>query len=52
MQIWKSTHIFVFIWKKYVESFTLKHLLLFEIYARKICDNSETMEYIKNYSTF
>ena len=37
MQIWKSVNIFVFIWKWYVDDFTLKHLLLFEICARKIC---------------
>ena len=28
MQIWKSANIFVFIWKQYVEGFTLKQLLL------------------------
>ena len=53
MQIWKSAHIFVFIWKKYVEGFTLKHLLLSELYARKICEkfvykHLETIEYVKN----
>ena len=30
MQIWKFANIFVFIWKYYVEDFTLKHLILFE----------------------
>ena len=35
MQIWKSTKIFDFIWKQYVEDFTLKHLLRFEIRTRK-----------------
>ena len=53
MQIWKSANIFVFIWKYYVEDFILKHLLLFEICARKICEkfifkHSETIEYVKN----
>ena len=53
MQIWKSANIFVFKWKWYVEDFTLKHLLLFEICAREICEkfvykHSETIEYIKN----
>ena len=53
MQIWKSVNIFVFIWKKYAEDFTLKHLLLFEICAREICEkfvykHSETMKYVKN----
>ena len=33
MQIWKFAKNFVFIWKQYVEDFTLKHLLLFEICA-------------------
>ena len=36
-----------------VENFTLKYLLLFEIYARKVCEklvykHSETIEYVKN----
>ena len=35
IQIWKSANIFVFAWK-YVEDFTLKHYLRFEICARKI----------------
>ena len=56
MQIWKSAHIFFFIWKNYVEGFTLKHLFLFEIYARKICQkfpykHLETIEFVKNYAT-
>ena len=38
---------------EYVEDFTLKHPLLFEICAREICENfvykhSETIEYVKN----
>ena len=54
MQIWKSANIFVFIWKQYVEGFTLKHLLVFEICAHEICEDefvykySETMEYVEN----
>ena len=36
MQIWNSANIFIFIWKEYVEDFALKHLLVFEIYAREI----------------
>ena len=44
---------FVFIRKQYVEDFTLKHLLLFEICAREIYEKfvykySETIEYVKN----
>ena len=57
MQIWKSANIFVFTWNKYVENFTLKYLLLFEIFARDICEkfvykHSETIEYLKNLPTF
>ena len=53
MQIWKSANIFAFMWKQYVEHFTLNHLLLFEICACKICKmfvykHSETIEYVKN----
>ena len=53
MQIWKSTNIFVFIWKYYVEDITLKHLLLYEICAREICEKCvykhlETIECVKN----
>ena len=51
MQIWKSVNIFVFIWQ-YVEHFTLKHFLFFEIYTCEICGKfvykPETIEYIKN----
>ena len=57
MQIWKYAYIFVFISKKYVEDFTLKHLLLFEICTGEICEkfvykHSETIEYVKNQPTF
>ena len=38
MQIWKSANVVVFIRKKYVEDFTLKHFLLFKICAREICE--------------
>ena len=46
MQVWKSANIFV-------KGLTLKQLLLFEIYARQICEKfvykySETIEYVKN----
>ena len=34
MQTWTSANIFVFLWKWYVEEFTLKHLLLSEICTR------------------
>ena len=37
MHIWKSANIFVFIWREYVEDFTLKHLLLSEIWTLEIC---------------
>ena len=52
MQIWKSTNIFVFIWKLYVEDVTLKHLLIFEIFTCEIWEkfvykHLETIEYIK-----
>ena len=57
MQIWKSANTFIFIWKQYVEDFTLKHLLLFEICTHEICEkfvykHSETIEYVKNLPTF
>ena len=53
MQIWNSENIFVFIWKQYVEDFTLKLLLLFEMCARGIYEkfvykHSEPKEYVKN----
>ena len=49
MQIRKSANIFFFIWKQYVEDFTLKHLLFFETCAREIrkkfvYKHSETIE--------
>ena len=57
MQIWNSANIFVFTEKYYFEDFTLKHLLLFEICAREVCEkfvykHSETIEYVKNLPTF
>ena len=53
MQIWKSANIFAFMWKHYIEDFTLRHLLIFEICTREICENivykhSEAIEYVKN----
>ena len=53
IQISKPSNTFVFIWKYYVADFILKHLLLFQIWARKICEkflykHSETIEYVKN----
>ena len=44
---------FVFIQKLYFEDFRLKHLLLFEMRARAICEkfvykHSETIEDVKN----
>ena len=53
MQMLKSANIFVFISKKYVEDFTWKHLLPFEICACEICEtfvykHSETVECVKN----
>ena len=52
MQIWKSPNIFVFIYKQYIEDFTLKHILFLEICAREICQkfvykHLETTEYVK-----
>ena len=38
MQISNSANIFVFTCKKYVEVFTLRHLLRFEIRAHEICE--------------
>ena len=51
MQIWKSVKP-DFTWK-YVADFTLKHLSLFEIFAREICEkfvykHSKTTTYVKN----
>ena len=52
MQIWKFANVFVFMWKKYVEGFILKHLL-FYICRSRICEkfvykHSEIIEYVKN----
>ena len=52
-QIWKSANIFAFTWKYYVEDFTLKHFLRFDISALKICEkfvykHIESIEYAKN----
>ena len=53
MHISEYVNAFVFIWKYYVEDFSLKHLLLFEICTRTIgekfaYEHSETIEYVKN----
>ena len=53
MHISEYVNTFVFIWKYYVEDFSLKHLLLFEICTRTIggkfaYEHSETIEYVKN----
>ena len=53
MQIWKCANIFVFILKQYAQDFTLKYLLIFEIWAGEICEklvykHSETIGYVKN----
>ena len=47
--IWKYANILVFMWKWYVEDFTSKQLLLYEICACEICEkfvykDSETIE--------
>ena len=50
-QIWKSANIFVFIWKQYVEDFTLKPFTFWytsEIYEKFVYKHSETIEYAKN----
>ena len=57
LQIWKFVKISVFIWQLYVECFTWKHHLLFEICASERCEkfvykHSVTTEYVKNYPTF
>ena len=56
MQIWKSANA-LSSYEIYVEDFTLKDLLLFEICAREICEkfvykHSETIGYVKKYPTF
>ena len=53
MQILKISQYLRFHIKTYVEDFTLKQLLHFEICARQICEtfvykHSETIEYVKN----
>ena len=53
MQIWISANMFVFIWKYYVEDFTLKLLLLFNICTHEICEkfvykHSVAIEHVKN----
>ena len=53
MQVWKSVNIFAFIWKEYLEDFTLKYILLFEICARGMWEkfvfkHLEKLEYAKH----
>ena len=48
IQIWKPTSIFAFIWKYYVEDFTLRNLLLFEICKKSVYEHSETIGCVKN----
>ena len=37
MQIWKSPHMFVFIWKQYPDNFTILILRFLELFARNVC---------------
>ena len=48
MLIWKLANIFAFIWKQYVDDFTFKHLLIFEICEKFVYKHSETIEYVKS----
>ena len=53
MQIWKSTYMFVFVWKKYPENFTFLILGILKLYTRKVYEmfvhkHTETIEYVKN----
>ena len=56
LQIWKSAYMFVFIWKYYVEDFTLKRFthwdMCHEICEKFVYKHPEAIEYIKNYPTF
>ena len=52
MQIWKSTYMFVFVWKKYPENFTFLILGILKLYTRKVYEmfvhkHTETIEYVK-----
>ena len=52
MQIWKSSCMFLFIWKYCPESFAFLILRIFELYTRKVCEmfvykHTETIEYFK-----
>ena len=53
MQIWKSTYMFVFIWKYSPENFAFLILGNLELYTRKVCEmfvykHTETIESVKN----
>ena len=53
MQIWKSTHAFVFTSKYYPENLAFLILRILELYTRKVCEmfvykHTETIEYVKN----
>ena len=54
MQIWKSTCMFVFIWKYCPENLVFLILGILELHTRKICEMFvlETIECVKNYPTF
>ena len=52
MQIWKSSCMFLFIWKYYLENFAFLTLRILELYTRKVCvmfvcKHKETIEYVK-----
>ena len=53
MQIWKSSHMFVFIQIYYPENFAFLILGILELYICKVCKmfvykHTETKEYVKN----
>ena len=52
MQIWKSPHMFLFIYKYYLENFAFLILRILELYTPKVCEkfvykHTETIEYVK-----
>ena len=46
MQIRKPTHMFVFIWKQYLENLALLILRILELFAREVC------KFLKKYANF
>ena len=53
MQIWKSSYVFMFIWKKYPENFALLILRVFELFTHKVwemlfCKDKDTIEMLKS----